>query len=304
MVLGVVDRELGGIKKIKEMGITVICLYTISEILKTMFIKKVITSTQYSDCLAWTNIEVDLTKRISYMDRMTEENSIADKLLQLMLKKESNLCVSADYDNMEKILWLAETVGPHIVVMKTHLDTVYNYNDEWMSKLKAIADQMGFLLFEDRKLCDIGITMKRQLARYSKWIDLVNFHPVCGSEAINVALEGTGVGGILVAQLSNSGAMTNFSYAEGSSRLAYACKEVIGFVSQQKLKNGYLHFTPGVRIGEKSDGADQRYRTPEEAIRSGADLIIVGRGITGADDVSKAALMYKEHGWQAYLEDC
>ena len=37
-------------------------------------------------------------------------------------------------------------------------------------------------------------------------------------------------------------------------------------------------------------------------MQKGADMIIVGRGITGADTPKAEAEMYRKAGWQAYLD--
>jgi len=51
----------------------------------------------------------------------------------------------------------------------------------------------------------------------------------------------------------------------------------------------FLIVTPGVRpVG--ADLADQRrVLTPEEAVRAGADILVIGRPITGASDPAQAA---------------
>jgi orotidine-5'-phosphate decarboxylase len=47
---------------------------------------------------------------------------------------------------------------------------------------------------------------------------------------------------------------------------------------------------------------DQRYTSPRGAVlERGADLIIVGRGITGASDPAGQAERYRQEAWQAYL---
>lgn len=89
---------------------------------------------------------------------------------------------------------------------------------------------------------------------------------------------------------------------------------VVGFVAQKNLnsesKDAFLTFTPGVGLppegaihdeGARGDGKGQVWRTPKEVIaRDGADIVIVGRGILGADDRGKEAERYRKGAWEAY----
>ncbi|MCF8557464.1 MAG: orotidine 5'-phosphate decarboxylase, partial [Candidatus Nanopelagicales bacterium] len=47
--------------------------------------------------------------------------------------------------------------------------------------------------------------------------------------------------------------------------------------------------TPGVRPAGASLGDQPRVATPEQALSDGADLLVIGRPITGADDPRAAA---------------
>lgn len=49
-----------------------------------------------------------------------------------------------------------------------------------------------------------------------------------------------------------------------------------------------------------NDALSQQYRSPEQAVQQGADVIIVGRGITEAPDRKAACAAYREAGWAAY----
>jgi orotidine-5'-phosphate decarboxylase len=47
--------------------------------------------------------------------------------------------------------------------------------------------------------------------------------------------------------------------------------------------------TPGVRPSGGASGDQARVATPQQALADGADLLVVGRPITGASDVAAAA---------------
>jgi orotidine-5'-phosphate decarboxylase len=47
--------------------------------------------------------------------------------------------------------------------------------------------------------------------------------------------------------------------------------------------------TPGVRPPGSAAGDQRRVATPEQALANGADLLVIGRPITGAPDVGRAA---------------
>ena len=82
---------------------------------------------------------------------------------------------------------------------------------------------------------------------------------------------------------------------------------VMGFIAQQSLNSlptdNFVTMTPGVQIGAKGDSLGQQYNTPESVIgNAGTDVIIVGRGVYGAQDRGKAAEEYRARGWRAYEE--
>jgi orotidine-5'-phosphate decarboxylase len=53
-----------------------------------------------------------------------------------------------------------------------------------------------------------------------------------------------------------------------------------------------LIVTPGIRLPSDDAGDQARVATPQSAIAAGADYLVVGRPITGADDPRRAAQMF------------
>ena len=77
---------------------------------------------------------------------------------------------------------------------------------------------------------------------------------------------------------------------------------VIGFIAQSRVSSDphLLHLTPGVHLDESGDSLGQRYISPEQAVlERGADIVIVGRGVTEAADPTLAAIRYKEKAFTA-----
>lgn len=47
---------------------------------------------------------------------------LGSKLLRIMEEKQSNLCVSADVTSSEELLHMADSLGPSVCILKTHVD--------------------------------------------------------------------------------------------------------------------------------------------------------------------------------------
>jgi uridine monophosphate synthetase len=114
-----------------------------------------------------------------------------------MLVKRSNLCLSADVSSAATLLHLAATVGPSIVVLKTHYDLVSDWDSDPKrgtgAQLAALARKHGFLLFEDRKFSDIGSTVQKQYVdgpgKIVEWAHITNAHILPGPAIVTALRE-------------------------------------------------------------------------------------------------------------------
>lgn len=117
--------------------------------------------------------------------------------------------------------------------------------------------------------------------------------------------------------MSSSGNLLTPEYTSACVKAARENKEfVLGYVAQRSLNtsagDAFVSFTPGVGLPAEGqtedekrngDGKGQVWRSPREVVgRDGADVIIVGRGILGAEDRAGEAERYRRVAWEAYEE--
>ena len=251
--------------------------------------------------------------KLSLHQRMEScKNPTAKKLLTLMRDKQSNIALAADFTSSSELLGWAEKLGEKICLLKLHIDLLEDYTPEVISELENLSKKKRFLLFEDRKFADIGHTAAQQygkgIYKIASWADIVNAHILPGPdiiEGLKQVGQPLGRGLLLLAQMSSKGALTDNAYARQAYELALQFQEfVIGFISQKRLGNNphFLYLTPGIHLHKEKDALGQQYRTPEQAIRDGSDILIVARAITDAKDSVEEADLYRRNGWSAYVD--
>lgn len=240
-------------------------------------------------------------------------NPAGQKLLRLMDAKKSNLSIAADVTTKAELLEIADVLGPKMCLLKTHIDILNDFTPDFPKKLTELAEKHKFMIFEDRKFADIGNTVKHQYSegiyRIAEWSDVTNAHLVPGPGIIE-GLKQVGLprgrGLLLLAEMSPKGNLAKGEYTQRGIEWAEMHAEfVMGFISIRKLSANpaMIHMTPGVNLSEGGDTLGQQYLTPEKVIGElGSDVIIVGRGITGAKDPLNEAERYRKAGWQAYLD--
>lgn len=319
----VVDREQGGRQHLEDHGIKVLSLFTLSEIIKHLVEAEKIdggVAEKVSNYLKNTQAPLKLNKQESNTERLKMDfvsrakeakNPLAKKLLFLMDRKQTTLCLAADLTDAEKILQLAELAGEHIAVLKIHVDIIVNFSSDFITRLQELSKNYNFLIMEDRKFGDIGHTVSLQyrngIYKIAEWADIVTVHPLPGKgvidglkHALNDLTEIRGI--FLVAEMSSEGALTTGNYHSQAVSMSEDISLVSGFVCQSNIFSdpGLIQLTPGVKLEKSGDNLGQKYNTPEDVVNSGADLAVVGRGITEATDKLGAVIEYKRQLWNAY----
>ncbi|XP_017772254.1 PREDICTED: uridine 5'-monophosphate synthase [Nicrophorus vespilloides] len=319
------NREQGGEKLLKDNGIKMHALLTMTQLMK--FLKEADcvtdeTCQKVADYLKASQVDASVLNKtkldrlkMPYEERISHSsNAIAKRLFKIMSEKKTNLCIAADLTDAAEILNLAEAVGPHVCLFKTHIDIVEGFSEVFVKNLKSIAEKHNFVLFEDRKFADIGKTCQLQYSKgvygVSSWAPLVTAHSLTGSGVLEALEQAEGLaerGVFVLAECSAKGSLIDDKYVKATVAMGVEKKSLVtGFVCQSKLfveQPGFVQLTPGVQLGSSGDGLGQQYNTPEAVmLERGADVAVVGRGITKASNPAAAAVEYKKLLWDSYLK--
>ncbi|XP_043200539.1 uridine 5'-monophosphate synthase-like [Amphibalanus amphitrite] len=325
------DRQQGATNNLKNLGVTIKSVCDMESMLKILLRNKKITEAHVDSVNRFLKESQETIIRkqpadgapdkesvgrlsMSFGDRVaTTSQPLVRRLLRLMEEKRTNLCVAADLGTARDVLQLAEKVGPHICLLKTHVDSISDFTAEFPKQLTELAERHNFLLCEDRKYGDIGSTSADQyssgLFSVSNWAHLVTVHALPGDgqlTALSDRAAGAERGALLVAEMSSKGCLVQPAYTAAVVKMAeahpyFAC----GFIAQSSVTSDprFLVLTPGVSLVSTADGHGQQYSSPERAVgERGADVVIVGRGVTRAEDPAAAAREYAQRAFGAYLQ--
>ncbi len=316
----VIDRQQGGCDVLRQRGLRVEALFNVSDLLDILVDTGKIgeqTATEVKNFVQNNKITTSKQARKQFRYNYKEKQNAAyhkstQRLLNIMLSKQSNLICSADVSSKSELITLADKVGPHICALKTHIDVVHDFDKDLIVQLKDLSQRHNFLLFEDRKFSDIGNTVRLQFisGHYDipNWADMITVHLTAGQSVVEALeasgkLDNTALVGIV--GLSTSDTLTDKGYVQHALEIVLNKKEhFAAIVAQQDLlgeEAGILQFTPGINLAARGDAHGQQYNTPKHTFaQRGTDVIIVGRGIYQADDPASAAADYQRAGWEAY----
>lgn len=330
-VVVLIDRQQGGEGHLAKHGLKLHAAFTLTFIVDTLLahgklsaevvtaVKTFIAENQTTAAVAGASTNKEAPKRLTYEARASlAQNPMARRCFEIMVKKQTNLSVAVDVATADEMLAIAAAVGPHVCVLKTHVDIFDKWDVAVVEQLQALADEHEFLIFEDRKFADIGNTVVSQygggIYKIADWSHITNAHLVPGPgiiDGLRTVGGPKGRGCLLLAEMSSKGTLAAGPYTEAVVKAAEQNLDfVMGFISVNPAgwscgpgSPGLIHMTPGVQLAKGGDDLGQQYNTPSSVIgERGSDVIIVGRGIIKAADPAAAAKEYKEAGWRAYQE--
>ena len=218
---------------------------------------------------------------------INQSNININKIDEIMDKKQTRLCFSADFTLKKDLLFWTNLVGPDICILKTHIDILEDFDESVIEELIKLKKKHNFYILEDRKFGDIGKTFQKQLMggmyKIGTWADIITVHGICCAGMLQ-SIDYLGLKNIkvlIVAQMSSSCNIITSNYTRDCYNIADKYRDlVLGFITQTKFVNddNFLFITPGVRLNN-TKSLDQNYRTPKKAFEEGNDIIIVGSGI-------------------------
>ncbi|XP_042145309.1 uridine 5'-monophosphate synthase isoform X3 [Ixodes scapularis] len=315
------DREQGGSENLLQWNIKTHSIFKITDILDTLLATNRIVPDVARDVREFVrtvkaplvpSLQKKEVKKLSFKERaLLTAHPLAQRLFTIMEEKRTNLCVAADLTRSSEVLQLADVLGPHICIFKTHVDILEDFSPEFPARLKDLARKHTFLIMEDRKFADIGSTVQQQYThgKYAiqTWADLVTVHAFPGPAVLTALKQASqpDQGCVIVAEMSSAGSLGSKEYTEASVKMGEDVPDfVLGFVSQSRVsdKPNFVLMTPGVQMDTAGDALGQQYCSPSTAVgERGADVIIVGRGITKSEDPAAAAQEYQKAGYDAYM---
>lgn len=213
------------------------------------------------------------------------------------------IAVALDGPDLATIRRWSDAVAPHVSTLKVGLETFLR---DGAAAVDAVT-MTGCQLFLDLKLHDIPNTVggaARSIAHFAP--TYLTVHALGGAEMITAAakeLPQTRVTAVTILTSMDEAALRSIGITDSAldaavrlAKLAVDAGARAIVCSPQEVAAiravvpADIHLiTPGVRPAGADAGDQKRIATPQQAIADGADLVVIGRPITGAADPAIAA---------------
>lgn len=214
------------------------------------------------------------------------------------------IAVALDAPDLATASRWARAVAPHVSTLKVGLELFCRYGPAAVEQTRGDTDVRLFL---DLKLHDIPNTVAGAARAVAKLRpDYLTVHAAGGAAMIAAAVRAlpdcmvagvtvltsmsdddvaaVGLGG---SSLDAARRLADLAVGAGARALVCSPREVAAV--RAVVGPDVVLITPGVRPTGGAAGDQARVATPQQALADGADLLVVGRPITGAGDPGVAA---------------
>lgn len=214
------------------------------------------------------------------------------------------ICLALDTPDLDRAVALARALKGRIGMVKVGMEFFYAHGARGYA---AVAGQ-GLPVFLDLKLHDIPNTVAsamQALMRLEPRPAIVNLHASGGTAMMRAAKEAVGDRAKLIAVTiltslsdddvrdigfdgeNNAERLAKLAMAAGLDGVVCSPRDIVAI--KAATRRDFLCVVPGIRPLDASVGDQKRIATPEAALAAGADILVIGRPITGAADPARAA---------------
>jgi orotidine-5'-phosphate decarboxylase len=222
---------------------------------------------------------------------------------------QNHIIVALDVDSAAEARALVARLGDRIGFYKVGMEL---YAAAGMDFVRELLGQ-GKQVFLDQKYYDIGETVRRAVRVAARsGVQLLTVHG--SSQVMRAAIEGRGDAGTKLLAVT---VLTSFDQqdladmgfecaisdlvslrvrkAMAAGMEGLVCSPLDAAAVRAQAGTRAILVTPGVRSGGAAKGDQKRVATPAEAVRDGADYVVIGRQITrAADPAGEAARVAEE----------
>lgn len=207
---------------------------------------------------------------------------------------KNRIIVALDVNSLEKAKNAIELLAPYVGTFKVGLELL---TAEGAPQVVEFVHSLGGKVFFDGKFDDIPNTIAGAAKAVAKMkVKMFNVHASAGVEAMMSAVankdESLVLAVTVLTSLEENNANLIFGGPSKARVLQFArdaklagCDGIIcspqelELLGKQKELTGLLKITPGVRPSWAAVGDQKRVMTPGEAIKAGADMLVIGRPI-------------------------
>ncbi len=221
------------------------------------------------------------------------------------MTKTNPICVALDTPELLRAVALAKMLHGHVGMMKIGMEFFYAHGTQGYEAIAAT----GMPIFLDLKLHDIPNTVAQGLKALLRLEPAItNIHATGGLDMMKAAREVvTGKTKLIAVTILTSLSNENIwaagfdtrntdQHALNLAKLTHeagldgvVCSPLDLAAIRTSLPRNFLTVVPGIRPADAASHDQKRVATPKAAIDAGADILVIGRAITGAADPAKAA---------------